>query len=169
MGKLSFGLSWPSAIIGVALVAVAAWLSLQHWRRHGARPMVLGLEVFRWVIVSLLFLTLLRPEWVSLFKPTSPPEIVVLCDSSRSMSTRDVVSGNDVLSRADWVQQQRATPPWKPLEKRYQMRVEEFSPMPTNTSAEEGTDINAATGRRVESLEKPARGGTAQRRRLESR
>jgi len=144
MGKLSFGLSWPSAIIGVALVAVAAWLSLQHWRRHGARPMVLGLEVFRWVIVSLLFLTLLRPEWVSLFKPTSPPEIVVLCDSSRSMSTRDVVSGNDVLSRADWVQQQRATPPWKPLEKRYQMRVEEFSPMPTNTSAEEGTDINAA-------------------------
>jgi len=144
VSHLSFGISWPSAIIGVALVAAAAWLCLQHWRRHGARPMVLGLEIFRWMIVCLLFLTLLRPEWVSLYKPTTPPEIVVLCDASRSMTTRDVVSGNEIVSRADWVQQQRHAAPWKPLEKRYQIRVEEFSPMPTNSSAEEGTDLNAA-------------------------
>ncbi len=143
MSHLGFGVSWPALVVGLVFLAAAAWLSVRQWRRSGARRLVLGLEILRWVIVLLIFLTLMRPEIVSWFKPNTPPEVVVLCDASRSMNTEDVRTANGAASRAVWVKEQREAAFWKPLERRFAVRVEEFSPVPMN-AAEEGTDLNAA-------------------------
>ena len=148
MTKWSLILSWPSLLLGLAFLAGATWLSLQQYRRTGARKSVLWLEALRWVIVLLLFLTLLQPELRKLTKPTANPEVVVLCDRSRSMETEDVVvAGSNAISRAKWLERRRAEKFWAPLEGRYTIRVQEFAAPPTNApdaAAEEGTDIDAA-------------------------
>ena len=132
MNKLSFGFSWLAMILGLAFLITAGWLSVRQWRRSGARPLVMGLEILRWVIVFLLFLTLMRPEFVRLIKPTGRPEIAILWDGSRSMRTVDVAVDQTAKPRHAWVKEQREAKFWAPLENRYTVHVEEFSPMPTN-------------------------------------
>lgn len=147
MTRWSIAFSWPSLIVGLLFLLAAAWLSLQQYRRTGARKMILWLEVLRWVIVLLLFLTLLQPELRRSSRPKTQPEVVILCDKSRSMTTEDVVTPSNTLSRADWLEQQRASKFWKPLEPRYVVKVEDFAAPPTNATdgaVEEGTDINTA-------------------------
>lgn len=148
MNQLSFGFSWIALVFGLAFLAMAVGLSLRQWRRSGARRFILFLEILRWTIVLLLFLTLMRPELIRRVKPSGRPEVAVLWDASRSMTTRDVVAGQEVKARADWIREQLEAKFWAPLENRYAVRVEEFSPMPTNAasvaSPEEGTDLNTA-------------------------
>jgi uncharacterized membrane protein len=158
MIRWSFGFTSPVLIGGVAVIALATWLSIQQWRRSGATKTVLGLEILRWVIVAMLFVTLGRPELVHTVQPNEKPSVVVLADASRSMTTRDVVTADkSVLTRAEWIARQQEQNAWQPLAAKYNLFVEEFSPVPvTNTPAaastnlvsttppEEGTDINAA-------------------------
>jgi uncharacterized membrane protein len=133
-------------LVGLAFLASAAWLSLRQYRRSGARPLILRLEVLRWAIILLLFLTLLQPELRRFSRPKTQPEVVVLCDRSRSMTTGDVVTPSNTTTRADWLDRQIASLFWKPLESRYRVRVQDFATPPTNAvdNVEEGTDINAA-------------------------
>jgi uncharacterized membrane protein len=150
MTSWSIAFSWPALLLGLVFLAVTTWLSQQQYRRTGRRQSVRWLEVLRWLIVLLLFLTLLQPELRKLINPTVKPEVVVLCDRSRSMETEDVVTASNTLSRAAWLSQQRAGEFWKPIESRYTVKVEEFASPPTNRTdaaaetAEEGTDINGA-------------------------
>ena len=147
MTHWSWVISWPSLLAGLAFLIAAAWLSLQQYRRTGARRLIFWLEILRWIIIGLLFLTLLQPELRRLIRPKTQPEIVVLCDRSRSMTTADVLTPTNVLPRTDWLEQQKARRFWQPLETRYTVREEDFSTPPTNAAdsrVEEGTDINAA-------------------------
>lgn len=147
MTRWSIAFAGPALVAGLVFLVAATWLSLQQYRRAGGRKLILGLEIFRWIIVLALFLTLLQPELRRSIRPTTQPEIVILCDKSRSMQTEDVVTPSNTLTRADWLEQQRAGKFWQPLASRYTVKVEDFSAPPTNTTAtatEEGTDINAA-------------------------
>lgn len=147
MTHLSFAFSWPALIVGLLFIVAAAWLSWQQVRRTGGRRRIVWLEALRWTIVLLLFLTLLQPEWRQLTPPTDKPEVVILCDRSRSMETEDVMTLSNTLSRAAWLSKQRASEFWKPIESRYIVKVEDFAAPPTNAAddtAEEGTDINGA-------------------------
>jgi len=157
MGHLSFAFSTPTLILGIVLVVAAAWLSLLNWKRSGNRKLMLGLEAFRWLLVLVVFLTLGRPEWVTTTRPRQQPEVVVLCDGSRSMTTRDVVvDGTTAIGRDEWLQQERNALFWKSLTNHFKVSVLDFAAPraedSSNTNApetgtsisDEGTDINQA-------------------------
>jgi len=146
----SLSISWVWLLVGLIFLGVAAYLSLQQYRRTGARKTIWWLEVFRWVIILALFLTLAQPELRRFSRPSAQPEVVVLCDRSRSMTTGDVITGSNAVTRAEWLDNQKKKEFWKPLAPRYRVRVEDFAAPPTNADdaatspVEEGTDINAA-------------------------
>ena len=85
---------------------LAAYFSWRIWIQNGRSRRVLGLEAFRWLIMLMLLLTLLRPERVQVVDWAEEPAVVVLSDLSASMTTRDVVQTNGVVTRREWVDQQ---------------------------------------------------------------
>ena len=144
MSHWSFGVSLPLILLAALVWAAAAWLCYTNWRRRGGRVMA-ALEGLRLTIMTLLAFTLLRPELVRLIQRTERPEIVVLTDASASMTTRDVTLASNVISRAEWLDQQRKTNAWKPLERDAKVLIEGFAaPPPKGARADEGTDLNQA-------------------------
>ena len=156
MSHWSFSASVPMTLLGLAVWLGGGWLCWQNWSRRGATRGVGFLEALRFLIMTLIGFTLLRPEWVKQIVHTESPEIVVLTDASASMGTRDVpLSATNVIKRAEWLAQQQATKYWAPWEKQARVTFEEFSAPPvadTNANAapivapgrEEGSDLNEA-------------------------
>ncbi|HWD19324.1 MAG TPA: hypothetical protein VHB20_08585 [Verrucomicrobiae bacterium] len=138
-----------AAPIFVVVFALAAWvaagaLSVLNWRRGGRRRAAAGLEALRFLLVTLLAFTLLRPEYVQRIQQTTLPEIAVLTDVSDSMNTRDLVLTTNVASRAQWLSNQVAQTFWRPLERKAHVAVEPFGAASTNAAAVNGTDLDAA-------------------------
>src|SRR3989442_14807925 len=127
MSHWSLAVSFSELIVGLVVLAAAGWICWNIWRRSGRRKIVAWLEVLRFGLIALLVFTLLRPEVVQQLQRTDPPELVVLCDRSASMKTRDIISTNSVTSRADWLTRQREKRFWKPLEKTAKVTIEEFA------------------------------------------
>ena len=148
MSHWSFAASAPAWIMGGALWLGAGWLCYSNWRRGGSRRAVAWLEGLRFLVITLLTLTLLRPEFIWQVKRTEAPKVAVLWDASDSMKTRDIALTNNVLSRADWLARERQRRFWKPLEKTANVIVEDFAaPPPTNSPAARagrGTYLNLA-------------------------
>ena len=128
---------------------LAAYFSWRIWIQNGRSRRVLGLEAFRWLIILMLLLTLLRPERVQVVNWAEEPAVVVLSDLSASMSTRDVVQTNGVVTRREWVDQQITNQVILPLQSNSRVLVDGFG-SPTEGIEEsgtlqvEGTDLNAA-------------------------
>ena len=140
-------------LAGIGGVTLAAWLGWGNWQRNDRRGKVALLEVLRFVAVAMLAFTLLRPEFVRLIQRTDPPQVVILSDSSGSMLTRDIVSTNDIITRADWLEAQTKRAFWKPLEASSEVLTGAFAAPPdlTSTNAlgqvrEIGTDLSGALG-----------------------
>jgi uncharacterized membrane protein len=144
MNHLSLAAPPLVIIAGVLLWLGAGWLCLANWRRSANRRASGRLETLRFLLITLLALTLLRPEFVRKLERSSMPEIAVLADASASMSTRDVDAANGVVSREQWVQGQLARKFWRPLETGAKVSVEPFSAPSTNENAINGTDLNLA-------------------------
>jgi hypothetical protein len=162
--NLSITASFWVIAAGVLIWLGAAWLCWANWHRGGKRRATRLLEALRFLLITMIVATLLRPEFVQQIKRTENPEIAVLMDSSASMETRDIVatnanrptstSGTNIQSRLtsaatrkDWLAQKREAQFWKPLEKSGKVVVEDFS-TPTSTtnspSANDGTDLDRA-------------------------
>jgi hypothetical protein len=137
----------PVMVLAVLVWLGAGWLCWTNWHRRGGKAMA-ALEALRFVIMTVIGITLLKPEFVQKIVSTEPPEIVVLNDASGSMETRDVmIEPGRILRRDEWLQQRRQTNFWRPLEKNAKVVVEDFSRPSTNAAAaalEDGTDINEA-------------------------
>ena len=151
MTHWSFGASLFVVLLGFVLWAAAGWLCWTNWQRNHRRRSVGLLEGLRFLLVTLLAFTLLRPEFVKLMQRTEKPEVVVLVDASSSMQTRDVTVSNAVVARAEWVRRQREREFWKPLATAARISVEDFGTPPdaTNTlaiRADAGTDLSHALG-----------------------
>src|SRR5580698_2626220 len=101
-------LAAPVLVIVLAVLAWAAagWLCYANWRRSARRRTAGRLEAVRFLLITLLAATLLRPEYVETLERTAAPEIAILADSSESMNTRDVSLTNGVVSRQQWLAQQ---------------------------------------------------------------
>ncbi len=142
----SFSVAAPASVIvmGLALWLGAGWLCLANWSRNGRRAAVGRLEALRFVLVTLLVLTLLRPEYVEHLQRTETPEIAILADGSDSMKTRDVAESNAVVSRAQWIEQELHRSFWLPLKEKAKVSVETFSAPSTNQNALNGTDLGQA-------------------------
>jgi uncharacterized membrane protein len=148
MNHWSLSISTPVLLLAVCFWGWSAWLCYANWQRSGQRRSAKWLESLRFVLVTLLAITLLRPEFVKHIQRTQKPEIAVLCDVSGSMKTRDVVAGDKLVSRADWMDGQRKGEFWKPLEAGAKVVVENFAaptagPNAAPTGAQ-GTDLGHA-------------------------
>jgi hypothetical protein len=149
MSHWSWAVSVPVLIIGLGLWAWSAWLCYANWSRSGRRARSAWLEGLRFLLITLLALTLFRPEFVRQLQRTERPEIAVLCDASGSMRTRDVVISDQVVSRGDWLERQKTAAPWKRLESTGKIVLQDFAAVEAATNnpaarAGQGTDLNRA-------------------------
>ena len=143
-----FSVAAPLSVIVPALAVWlgAAWLCYANWRRSADRRMAGKLESLRFIMVTLLVLTLLRPEYVEHLQRSATPEIAILTDGSDSMKTRDLVVSNTVMSRGEWLNRQLQRTFWAPLLNRAKVTVEPFAVPSTNQNAINGTDLDEALG-----------------------
>ncbi|MGP8198607.1 MAG: VWA domain-containing protein [Limisphaerales bacterium] len=141
-----FSVAAPLSVIIPALAVWlgAAWLCYANWRRSGNRRVAGKLESLRFILITLLVLTLLRPEYVQHLQRSATPEIAILTDGSDSMKTRDLVVSNTVMSRGEWLNQQLQRIFWAPLRNRAKVTVESFAVPSTNQNAINGTDLDEA-------------------------
>jgi hypothetical protein len=144
MSHLSVAAPISVIAMGLAIWLGAAWLCHANWRRSGNRRAAGKLETLRFILVTLLVLTLLRPEYVEHLQRTATPEIAILVDGSDSMKTRDVVVSNNVMSRRQWLNQQLQRAFWAPLTNKAKVSMETFAAPSTNQNAINGTDLGQA-------------------------
>ena len=149
MSHLTVAASTWVIVLGMIVWVGAGWLCVANWRRSGRRKSVAVLETLRFLLITLIAFTLLRPEFVQQLKRKENPEVAVLMDASASMTTRDIVLTNRAVTRQEWLAQQHAIEFWKPLEKSAKVVVEDFSASDTTTNtaankADPGTDIDRA-------------------------
>src|SRR3954463_6002602 len=143
----SLGASPLILLLGFLIWAGAGYISWLNWKRSGKSKAVRVLETLRFVLITFLTFTLLRPEIVRTVRSKEQPELAILVDRSGSMETRDVVSTN-LLRRRDWVNQQLEKKFWSPLARNTRVVFEEFGALQkTNRSGTnfavpeiEGTD-----------------------------
>ena len=144
MTDWSFTISGPWMLLGFIAWGAAVSFCVVHCRRRPGHRATRWLEGLRLVIITLLLVTLMRPERVQRIERTETPEIVLLADGSGSMETRDVQQGTNLLTRRDWLESQQKREFWKPLEKSAKVTFDTFSAPPADTNIDAGTDLNAA-------------------------
>ena len=104
----------------IALILISA-LSVISWQRGPRTIRHAVLEVLRFLAASMIVALLWQLEWTTTTHPTQKPQIAILWDNSKSMSTLDaslppVLSERaDVVSRADWVKRALDSNIWQPL------------------------------------------------------
>jgi uncharacterized membrane protein len=139
----SFATNWLLIAAGMLIWSVAAGMSWQNFERRRTRAAAL-LETLRMAIVTALIFTLFRPEIVRTIERAESPEIAVLLDASGSMLTVDTRGTSNVISRADWITQHRATNLWAGPAEVGEVLFDEFSPASTRDDPDAGTDIASA-------------------------
>ena len=137
-------------LLALVMGGLALWFSWRICVANAKSRQILGLEIFRVLIILLLLITLLRPERIQVVEWAEEPAVVVLNDVSGSMSTRDVIHTNQVISRGEWVSEQLASNLLEPLESTSRLMVDAFAEPPSVQGEDleditvEGTDINRA-------------------------
>ena len=138
-------LQTPLWVIIFALVVLvfAGVLSALNWmRRRGTG--VAALELLRFTIVALILFTLCKPEFILVTTKEEKPEVVILKDVSNSTTTRDVKrGGTDVITRAEWLDQQLQPELWAAITNQAIVTVQDFgmSGATNNNQIKTGTDI----------------------------
>lgn len=132
----------------IALILVGA-LSVVSWRRSPHRGRTAALECLRFLSALAVVLLLWQPEWLTTLHPDTKPQIAILWDDSKSMTTVDAAlppvlsEKSEVVSRADWVKKALASDLWKPLQANGANEVTTlpFATPPAESSAIAGTDL----------------------------
>lgn len=139
---------WTPATLAISAIVmvVAAACCFVSWKRSGFRRTQGWLELFRFVLIGLVLVTLNQPEFTEEIKPEEQPTLVVLHDVSASMTTQDVVNPEQPaaapLTREAAVAPAIAPETWQPLAGRMNVVIEPFSS--NLPSPEKGTDLDAA-------------------------
>ncbi|MEM6911970.1 MAG: hypothetical protein AAF555_10365 [Verrucomicrobiota bacterium] len=147
MSPLVFHISSLTLVLGLLVLAGTLVLSWFAWTRRGRTRVALGLEVLRFLCVLLGVVTLWQPEWRSVIEPDQDPEIVVLIDDSPSMTTEDVLVGEEATSRQRWVAKQREASLWETLQEDNRVTFETFGEALSGDGSlllDAGTDLNSA-------------------------
>ncbi len=138
--------TFTTLVISIIVLIAAAACCFISWRRSGYSRSMLWLELFRFVLIALVLVTLNQPEFTQEIKPKEQPTLVVLHDVSGSMQTKDVINSQSPAdtpkSRADAITPVIQPELWKQLEGRMNVVFEPFSSQPP--TGEKGTDLSAA-------------------------
>ncbi len=150
--ELTLQLTPAVIVFGVGMIVAAGVLGYLNWSRSRFRSAVGWLEGLRVVIVALVAVTLLQPEWREVFEPEKKPVLVVLRDRSGSMETADVLDAGDASGEAvrrETVAETIADPEkWQSLEEEMDLVFEPFSS--AENPPESATDLNLALDRALE-------------------
>jgi hypothetical protein len=133
------------ALILVAVLCVVSWKRSPHPKRTAA------LESLRFLSAFAVVILLWQPEWLTTVHPNTKPQIAILWDDSKSMTTIDAAlpsvlsEKSDVTSRAEWVKKAITSDLWKPLEANGANEVTtlSFATPPAENGAIAGTDLDA--------------------------
>ena len=137
--------------IGITALILVAALSIISCQRSPHPRRTALLECLRFIATLAIVLLLWQAEWLTTIHPSSKPQIAILWDDSKSMSTLDatlpptLADSSVVVSRAEWVNKALSSKLWKPLEANgaNQVRVTPFAtPTPQNPTPS-GTDLEA--------------------------
>ena len=139
-----FSLSPTPFVIAFSILTVAAciflgWMAI---KRSEFKRSIMWLEGLRLLMVALVALAMLQPEWLQKFLPEEDPVIAVLWDQSHSMETEEVIpDGGKATSRKDSITDLTKEATWKTFRDKMNVVVEPFSS--TLTNPQEGSDLNA--------------------------
>jgi hypothetical protein len=135
--------------IGISALILVGVLSLVSWRRSPHRGRTAVLEIMRCLAALAVVILLWQPEWLTILHPNTKPQITILWDDSKSMTTIDatlptVLSDKaEVVSRAEWVRKCLDSDIWKPLEANGENDVTAipFATPPEEGAATAGTNL----------------------------
>jgi hypothetical protein len=135
--------------IGICALILVAVLCVVSWKRSPHPKRTAALECLRFLSALALVILLWQPEWLTTIHPNTKPQIAVLWDDSKSMSTIDatlppiLAEKSEVVSRAEWVKRALASDLWKPLEANgaNELTTLPFATPPAENSATAGTDL----------------------------
>ncbi len=143
---MTFVWTFTTLVISIIVLIVAAACCFISWRRSGYSRSMLWLELFRFILIALVLVTLNQPEFTQEIKPKEQPTLVVLHDISGSMQTQDVINpqapAEKPKTRADAVAPVILPELWKQLDGRMNVVFEPFSSQPP--TGEKGTDLSTA-------------------------
>ena len=144
--ELTFQPTPGTIFFGAVIVAATLVLGFLHWRRRHFSPGIGWLELLRLVIVTLVAVTLNKPEWREVFKPDEKPVLAVIRDVSASMDTADIIDPDQLAAppkRRDEIAALVADPEkWIGLEDKMRLVFETFSS--GENPPQSATDLNAA-------------------------
>ena len=144
--------------IGIIAIILIGALSILTWKRSPHRGRTAALEILRFLAATTVVLLLWQPEWRTTIHPDTKPEIAILWDDSKSMSTIDaqlppsLSEKSEIVSRADWTRQALASDLWKPLEANGENTVTTlpFASPGDDTDALVGTDLETPISELIE-------------------
>ena len=108
--------------IGIIALILVGVLSVISWKRSPHPKRTAALECLRFLSALAVVLLLWQPEWLTTLHPDTKPQIAILWDDSKSMTTIDATlppvlsAKSEVVSRAECVKKALASALWKPLE-----------------------------------------------------
>ena len=134
---------------GIIALLVVGVLSFLTWKRSARRGRAAVLEIMRLLATLAVVILLWQPEWRTVIHPDTKPEIAILWDDSKSMSTIDatlpaaLAEKAEIVSRADWVKRALASDLWKPLaaDGANEVTTTPFATPDTGQPALSGTDL----------------------------
>ena len=87
-------------------VLFALYLGMQTWIRMKRNRKIALWEIFRFLIILLIIVTLLNPTRVQKLESSKKSQIVCLQDISGSMETKDIIiDDGETIKRSSWTQQ----------------------------------------------------------------
>ncbi len=136
--------------IGSIALLLVGGLCFVSWKRSAHRGRAALLESLRFLAALTVVLLLWQPEWLTTIHPNTKPQIAILWDDSKSMTTVDATlppifsDKSEVVSRADWVKRALDSALWKPLEAKgaNEVIVTPFVTPPASSTSS-GTDLSA--------------------------
>ncbi len=139
--------------LGIIALLLVAVLSIISWKRSPHPKRTAALECLRFLSALAVVILLWQPEWLTTLHPDTKPQIAILWDDSKSMTTIDATlppvlsDKSEVVSRAEWVKKALTSDLWKPLEANGANEVTAFpfsSPSTLNSqpSTSSGTDLD---------------------------
>lgn len=145
----------PSIFVWLGFLLLAA-IGFFCWTafRRAARPVRTGsLELLRFLIAALVVLLLLQPEYHRVLNPSQEPEIVILADTTGSMTTVDATENPEssrptIVSRSVLAQKVLESEFYAPLleDGKTKVNIETFGTAPSDQEPgnQVGTDLQGA-------------------------
>ena len=137
--------------VGILALVVVIILAVISWQRSPHRGRTAVLECLRILVAASVVILLWQPEWLTVIHPDSKPQIAILWDDSKSMTTVDAAlpailsDKSEIISRAEWVKKALTSDLWKPLEANGANEVTStpFGSPPAENATTAGTDLEA--------------------------